>query len=387
MLKRIPRGWLTAIATLFGALFLVPIFHANVQKWAEAQGYDQFLLRNWEPAVALLASVTQSKWFIFALGFFVGGTIFLWLDYWLRGRANGEGTGDPKGDAKQPQSKKNDEEVLGAIKWRFLAPHYHFIAAKGHERGVDYFGVQASGNNETDELISDFSGTVKSEVTGKEFPITISDGKGNLVDPMGYGIPARHQFHWQVRFTDLGNPLSVTEFLRDYRRLTIRFKYNGQEYKRHFTPEEMEAEVAHAEASLRKLPPRTSAGIIKLKNNDNAGAVHISLGEAARRTYEQTRQTLFASVAESQSKSPDEILQYYAHHFLLKAKIYGCRLPSQMTELLTETEISNMDIRSDNGVVTGRERSGYARYANLKIDASELPRIISNVKAISDWKD
>jgi hypothetical protein len=158
-----------------------------------------------------------------------------------------------------------DGEVIGAIRWRFLSPSNFFIAAKGRGDFIDIYGVQATGVNESDELISDFSGTIRSEVTGSEFPITVCDSKGNLVDPAGWGIPAKHQFRFQVRFFG-DEPIGVTDFLHDFRRLTIRLRYNGTEYKRVISPEEIDSEVARAEKELRRVPPVRSAGIIKMSN-------------------------------------------------------------------------------------------------------------------------
>jgi hypothetical protein len=163
------------------------------------------------------------------------------------------------------QLKQTNDEVLGAISWRFLSPGNYFIAARGRGHYVDYFGVQASGRNESDEIITDFSGFIRSEVTGREYPITVSDGRGNLIDPKGYGIPARHGFHFQVRFNG-DQPMNMNEFLRDFRRMTIALRYNGTQYKRTIMPEELEREVDRAERELRRKPPVSSYGIKKLND-------------------------------------------------------------------------------------------------------------------------
>lgn len=88
-MRHIPRWlrWLsTTLGILLGSGFLSPLIQANWQKWAEQTGNDLLLVKYMGPAMLWLAEITQSGWFIFAVGFFVGGAIFLWADYFLRHR-------------------------------------------------------------------------------------------------------------------------------------------------------------------------------------------------------------------------------------------------------------------------------------------------------------
>lgn len=84
MTHRVPKGLLAFVTFILGTAFLIPIIEANVQEWARTNKYDQYLLGE-GPGLSTLASFTQSPWFTFFLGFFIGGTTLLWLDYWLRG--------------------------------------------------------------------------------------------------------------------------------------------------------------------------------------------------------------------------------------------------------------------------------------------------------------
>lgn len=86
MLRRVPRGILTILAFVLGTAFLVPIIQINVEEWAKARGYDQFMIKHWNPVMDWLASYTQTLWFTNILGFVVGGTVFLWADWFLRSR-------------------------------------------------------------------------------------------------------------------------------------------------------------------------------------------------------------------------------------------------------------------------------------------------------------
>ena len=132
------------------------------------------------------------------------------------------------------------------------------LGAGGRDNGIVVSSIQATGQNTSDEFIEPISGFVKSEITGKQFPILVSDN-GNLVSPEGYGIPAKHQFNVAAIISD--SVISGAEFLRDFGRMTFTFKYGDHIYTKHFAPEELEAEVKRAEAELRPKPPQSLAGV------------------------------------------------------------------------------------------------------------------------------
>jgi hypothetical protein len=82
--KHIVRLLTTAIAAVLGSGVILGLVQANVQKWAEANGYDQYLVRWWEPVVSDLASIAEMEWFSYLAWFFIGGAVVLWVDYGLR---------------------------------------------------------------------------------------------------------------------------------------------------------------------------------------------------------------------------------------------------------------------------------------------------------------
>jgi hypothetical protein len=76
----------TAAITVFVGGVCEGLVQSNVQKWAEANGYDQYLVRYAGPTMDRLAEITQSEWFFGATWFFIGGALLLWVDYALRQR-------------------------------------------------------------------------------------------------------------------------------------------------------------------------------------------------------------------------------------------------------------------------------------------------------------
>ena len=79
-----PRDYVTTAAVLLGTVFVVPIMQGGVGKWSERRGYDQVVSSQLDGLVAMIASITESGPFLFALAAVTGGAWFLWADYFFR---------------------------------------------------------------------------------------------------------------------------------------------------------------------------------------------------------------------------------------------------------------------------------------------------------------
>jgi hypothetical protein len=188
------------------------------------------------------------------LAFTIALGAVLWRQYWSPAVAAVHTTTAPVATrANVTTLLPNTDD--GIIKW---VPNY-LLAARSINTGIEISGFQATGQNESDEFIEPIGGFVRSEITGRQFPILVSDG-GNLVSPRGYGIPAKHQFQLGARFVESGG-MSVTEFLRDFGRLTFEFRYGSHTYTRRFSPEELDTEARRTEIDLRPKPTPSVAGV------------------------------------------------------------------------------------------------------------------------------
>jgi len=145
----------------------------------------------------------------------------------------------------------------GIIKW---SRGYILSASGSSNAPIKIFGFQATGQNESDEFVEPLAGIIRSEITGRQFPILVNDN-GALVSPEGYGIPARHQFQIGAKLSEIG--MSTVEFLRDFGRLTFEFRYGSHVYTKRFSPEELEAEVRRTEIDLRPKPIHGATGVRK----------------------------------------------------------------------------------------------------------------------------
>jgi hypothetical protein len=74
------------LTTLF-ALSLVPIVNLNVERLAEAKGWDTLLSDNWGVVMSNLSQLATEAWLLVLMGFLAGGTLFMWGDYLLRHRS------------------------------------------------------------------------------------------------------------------------------------------------------------------------------------------------------------------------------------------------------------------------------------------------------------
>jgi hypothetical protein len=82
------RFIMTIAATILGAGTISPLVGANWQEWAKANGQDQYLVKYAGPYMDRLTALSDSWWFTFATGFFVGGAVCLWIDYLIRRRSH-----------------------------------------------------------------------------------------------------------------------------------------------------------------------------------------------------------------------------------------------------------------------------------------------------------
>lgn len=87
-MRSVFRLLITALAIVLGSGVLSPLVQANWQAWAQKTGNDQYLIRYADSAMTSLVELAQTSWFVFITGFFIGGAVCLWLDFWLRRSAS-----------------------------------------------------------------------------------------------------------------------------------------------------------------------------------------------------------------------------------------------------------------------------------------------------------
>jgi hypothetical protein len=125
--RTITRAIVTLIAFVLGTAIAVPIIQANVQELAKARGWDQFLVAHW-PAMVKWAEITQSPWLIFAAGFFIGGAICMWLDYYLRGKPRAV---DPSIRSARLRIRFPESSLAAeALQKKNISAHYSLALAK-----------------------------------------------------------------------------------------------------------------------------------------------------------------------------------------------------------------------------------------------------------------
>jgi hypothetical protein len=143
----------------------------------------------------------------------------------------------------------------GPIKW---VRGVYFLNISSSPNGWVIGGFQMVGQSESDEFLGPISGFVRSEITGRQVNLQIDDDKGKYV-PLdgGYGIPARNQFHL---FAPFGEQIKISDFLRDFARLTFVFQYGTHTYTKRFSPDEIQKEVRRTEEFLEPKSPESKVG-------------------------------------------------------------------------------------------------------------------------------
>ena len=78
--RKILRWAITAVFVIT----LLPVINLNVERLAEQRGWDQILSQRWDAVISIMASIATNPWFLVVLGTAFGGTLFIWIDYFLR---------------------------------------------------------------------------------------------------------------------------------------------------------------------------------------------------------------------------------------------------------------------------------------------------------------
>src|SRR5262249_53509239 len=105
----------------------------------------------------------------------------------------------------------------------------------------------------------------------------------------------------------------------------------------------------------------------------------ITLLEAARRAYSETRNDPAAAHAEMANATPDDILKWYCVWLAQHMQLYGARRPSTKIEPVTiDNPTKDFDLKA--GTLSLRERYGSAVWENLRVKLDELPAVIRDLK-------
>jgi hypothetical protein len=225
-------------AALFVAVFVVAV------KWDKIAAF----LARWRQKVAWTL-VLMGFVGALALGVAIGGLL-------LRGGPLAGGT----------------QTSGGRITWNFDQPGDNYFLNMGrlNDQELRVVGFQAHGKNTSTDPITEFSGVIRSDFTNEERPIYImaQDPNAQTHPPLGppqvmlptlpedtYGIPGLADFD----ISSFGKPINeigkdgepLSEFLRIFGPFTLVLKYDGATIERHFTLEQIKAQVALLEKQSR----------------------------------------------------------------------------------------------------------------------------------------
>jgi len=80
------RKIIRVIVTTLSIIGFIPmvLFVINIEELAKQKGWDQILAENWGSAMLELSNIAQNTWFLVFFGVVLGGTIFMWFDYFIR---------------------------------------------------------------------------------------------------------------------------------------------------------------------------------------------------------------------------------------------------------------------------------------------------------------
>jgi hypothetical protein len=172
-----------------------------------------------------------------------------------------------------PAKEATPAAPLSDFGWGFERyPGYDFVGMSMDGGGqILVHQFQAQGHNNTKDPIVKVSGIVRSDRSGKEFPIlfNLTDGKYLTADQLN-PIPVDAIIDTRAYFSDNEKPIPLTKFLSDMVPFTFIFNYDGKTYRRRFTLQDIEPRIQRYEQDMRKMsvkPPQMSAKTTALDNN------------------------------------------------------------------------------------------------------------------------
>lgn len=162
-------------------------------------------------------------------------------------------------------------QTTGRIIWSFDQPgdFYFFGITRLNDQEPRIVGFQAHGKNTSADPISEFSGYMRSDLTNAQRPIllmaqepTADPSRPSFIRPLliptlpeqTYGIPGLADFDI-VTFDKSSAQTGVdgepaSQFMRDFGPFTIVLSYDGKTLERHFTIEQIKAQLALFEKQL-----------------------------------------------------------------------------------------------------------------------------------------
>lgn len=114
---------------------------------------------------------------------------------------------------------------------------------------------------------------------------------------------------------------------------------------------------------------------------ENSNPVTLSLKDAARIAYEQTRGGQFSKSAEGFDGSDNGIIQYYASHIITTATLFGKRPPSTRIERIN-ARTPQVFLRFNDEHLEGYRNHDTDHFCDLEILRSDLDEAIERIKEI-----
>jgi hypothetical protein len=156
-------------------------------------------------------------------------------------------------------------QSAGRIVWSFDQPAESYCSAMTtlNDQEVRIIGFQAHGKNTSTDPISEFSGLMRSDRTNEQRPIYLM-ARDKSSDPSApsffpqpaiptipeetFGIPGLADFdistHEKPYIENGKDGVPSSQFLRDFGAFTVVLKYDGATYERHFSIEQIHAQLA-----------------------------------------------------------------------------------------------------------------------------------------------
>jgi hypothetical protein len=151
------------------------------------------------------------------------------------------------------ETRKEKSSASAAVEWNFDATGPFIGMTAEPDDQIRIFNFQARGWNRTGDPITKIGGYVRSDKTNRRYPIKINDGHGTMIEPHRVRlIPVDQSFDIAAPFGTASRVITVREFVNEIVPFTFFFEYDGKEFRRTFTWEQIEPRLRAYEQVIRQ---------------------------------------------------------------------------------------------------------------------------------------
>lgn len=174
-------------------------------------------------------------------------------DYYLRSDRNLEVVAlGFQPDTLKALPKPAPQIEANVINWNFLTPAHNFLGMRMNGDVVMVTQFQGGGVNLTDDPLTEIEAHLRSDLSGKEFPVLFRNGRNFEPTENLISVPVGAPMDMRAYFSDDGSPVSFDQYMDQIGPITLFFRHKNGEFRHSFGKDAIENIKALYVAEIEK---------------------------------------------------------------------------------------------------------------------------------------